>query len=332
MRLRLILSLALFAGSSCARLSRPELQPASPVTAIGSEEVLPSPPVEMGEVLEPMVPTPVPPRRPAEAGPNWSARAPASAPRTRSQSGRLAAVAAPGDGVVACDVVNDDVPEAECRDYERQKARLAPGLMSFDPPTTMLVGMSYELTLSVGLAANAEAVRAVVRQEGRRLEERAIPVGKYMTASLSGGAFQIESTGQEGPARTLGADRSDVWQWRVTPLAKGKQRLLLTVSVEAMGPGGARSRFALVTRPIEIAVEVSPADAQKAKADDREKRLKQGTSMLNLLRDWLMALAAVIAAAGGVWLGIRRFGREKPAGETKGASASAPSPSSARGA
>jgi hypothetical protein len=113
------------------------------------------------------------------------------------------AARAQSDEPVPCDAVDDDVPAADCREYTRQKSRLRPGMLAFDPPAKMTVGVTYDLTLSIGKTADVEEIRAVVRREERRLEERTLQVGAFMTATLTGNAFEIVPIGE-----TCGSGRS----------------------------------------------------------------------------------------------------------------------------
>jgi hypothetical protein len=218
-----------------------------------------------------------------------------------------------GDGLISCDAVEDDVSPADCREFTRQKARLRPGMLAFDPPAKMTVNVTYDLTLSIGKAADAEEVRADVRREGRRLEERAVQVGAFMTAKLTGTAFTIKLQGEEPAERKLGADRREVWQWQVTPTQPGPQRLLLKVSADAVRADGQRHRFSLANRPVDVLVEVSASQRRENRAKALEDSLGRGARVMSALEKWLIGLAALLAAAGGAWLAVRKFGKGKDA-------------------
>ncbi len=223
-----------------------------------------------------------------------------------------------GEGeLVSCDAVDNDVSAADCREFTRQKARLRPGTLAFDPPAKMTVGVTYDLTLSVGRAEDGEEVRADVRREGRRLEERNLQVGAFMTAELTGTAFTINLQGNPDPARKLGADRREIWQWQVTPTQSGPQRLLLKVSADAVAANGTRHRFSLANRPVDVLVEVSASQRRENRTRAIEDSLGRGARVMSALEKWLIGLAALLAAAGAAWLAVRKFGKPKePAGET----------------
>jgi hypothetical protein len=303
MRRRVILLFpAVFACSHCAA---PEPPPA-PQPSTDSATWDPGDPAP-GSVPVPVAPTTdvpgraIPPDRPAaSARPPLTGRAPAVA---RSVD----------DGLISCDAVDDDVSPADCREFTRQKARLRPGMLAFDPPTKMTVGITYDLTLSIGKAADAEEVRADVRREGRRLEERALQVGAFMTANLTGTAFTIKLQGEEPAERKLGADRREIWQWQVTPIQPGPQRLLLKVSADAVRPDGQRHRFSLANRPVDVLVEVSASQRRENRAKALEDSLGRGARVMSALEKWLIGFAALLAAAGGAWLAVRKFGKGKDA-------------------
>ncbi|AQR72997.1 hypothetical protein BXU08_04315 [Sphingomonas sp. LM7] len=226
--------------------------------------------------------------------------------------------AASRDEPVSCDAIDDDVSAADCAEFTRQKARLRPGMLAFDPPAKMTVGVTYDLTLSIGKAADAEDVRADVRREGRRIEERSLQVGAFMTANLTGTAFTIKLQGDQPAERKLGADRREIWQWQVTPSRAGQQRLLLKVSADAVAADGRRHRFALANRPVDVLVEVSAAQRREDRTKGIEDSLGRGARVMSALEKWLIGLAALLAAAGGAWLALRKFGRGKEASDEPG--------------
>ena len=311
MRRRVILLLPiLFACSHCAGPEpSPEPNPSTDSAAVEPRDPAtapapgPTPPPAATEI-----PVVIDDRPLGSAGPPAGAGA-ATPPRTVTRT--------EGDGLVACDAVDDDVSAADCREYTRQKARLRPGMLAFDPPAKMTVGVTYDLTLSIGKVADAEEVRDVVRREGRRLEERTLQIGAFMTASLTGNAFEITLQGGDGPSRKLGADRREIWQWQVKPVRAGAQRLLLTVSADAIGTDGKPRRFSLANRPVDVMVEVSAAQRRESRAKAIEDSLGRGARVMSALEKWLIGLAALLAAAGGAWLAVRKFGKSKEAAGEK---------------
>lgn len=300
----------LFACSHCAGPEpSPEPNPNTDSATMGPEDPTTAPP----EIRPPKTASggsTIPRDRPSN-----SAGPPVTAGGTRTPvTGSAPAVARSNDdGLVSCDAVDDDVSAADCREFTRQKARLRPGMLAFDPPSRMTVGVTYDLTLSIGKAADAEDVRADVRREGRRLEERTLQVGAFMTAQLTGTAFTIKLQGDQPAERKLGADRREIWQWQVTPTQPGAQRLLLKVSADAMRADGQRHRFSLSNRPVDVLVEVSASQRRESRAKAIEDSLGRGARVMSALEKWLIGLAALLAAAGGAWLAIRKFGKGKEA-------------------
>lgn len=212
-----------------------------------------------------------------------------------------------------CPAVDYATSAAQCRRFTEEKATLEAGLGVFNTPSEMVVGESRDLVLGVGKKADAAEVHESVGGNAAQHVEVRTPVGHFMTATLSGGGFDITP---EGPQpKTLAADRSEVWQWRITAKEAGPQKLLLTISVDATAPDGSRSRYDLARKPIDINVKVTDAQRRDARAKALEDKLRRGTGVMGALEKWLIALAAVVVALGGVWIAVRTFGKGKDKGD-----------------
>jgi hypothetical protein len=223
--------------------------------------------------------------------------------------------ASAGAETVFCEAVDHDTSAAECRRYTRDRANLQAGLGVFEAPREMKLGESRDLVLSVGKKANAEEVHAAVGTERAKHVEITTQVGHYMTATLSGGGFDITPSGPQ--AKTLAADRSEVWQWRIKAKEEGAQKLMLTISVDAQAADGSRSRYDLETKTFDIAVNVTDSERRARKAQEIKKNLDAGTTVLSGLEKLFIALTAVVVALGGVWIAIRTFGKKKDAEKPK---------------
>jgi len=208
-----------------------------------------------------------------------------------------------------CPAVDYVTSEAQCRRFTEEKATLDTGLGVFNPPSEMVVGESRDLVLGVGKKEDAAEVHESVGGNATQHVEVRTPVGHFMTATLSGGGFDITPAGPQ--PKTLAADRSEVWQWRITAKEAGPQKLLLTISVDATAPDGTRSRYDLARKPIDINVKVTDAQRRDARAKSVEDSLRRGTGMMGALEKWLIALGAVVVALGGVWIAVRTFGKGK---------------------
>ncbi|MBO9713796.1 hypothetical protein [Sphingomonas sp.] len=214
--------------------------------------------------------------------------------------------AAPADDY--CEAIDAYVGKVQCARLTDQKHRLSEGIAAFNPPTKMTVGKPMDLTLALGKKADAERVDAALNTPAPTTVRVhvAAKLGRYMRATLTGGAFDIKPLTPE--QQDLGADRFGIWTWHVTPKEAGDQPLQLSVEAEAVGLDGQPTRIALASQQITIHVGVT--GVQRA-----EEGIANGTSVLTGLEGLLLKLAAVVAAAGGVWLALRRFGKGKPGPE-----------------
>lgn len=224
--------------------------------------------------------------------------------------------ASAGGDPIYCEAVDRDTSASECRRFTRERANLQAGLGVFEAPKEMMLGESRDLILSVGKKANAEEVRATVGRDRSKHVEIATQVGHYMTATLTGGGFDITPSGPQ--PKTLAADRSEVWQWRIKAKEEGPQKLVLTISVDAEEADGSRSRYDLESKTFDIAVNVTDSERRARRAQNIKKDMDSGTTVLGGLEKLLIALAAVVAALGGVWIAIRTFGKKKDADKPKG--------------
>lgn len=212
-----------------------------------------------------------------------------------------------------CPAVDYVTSAAQCRRFTQEKATLDAGLGVFNPPKEMVVGESRDLVLSVGRKGDAAEIHeSVGGNESQHVEVRT-PVGHFMTATLSGGGFDITPQGPQ--QKTLAADRSESWQWRIKAKEPGPQKLLLTISVDATAADGTRSRYDLARKPIDINVAVTDAQRRDDRAKALEDKLRRGTGVMGALEKWLLALGAVIIALGGVWIAVRTFGKGKDKGD-----------------
>jgi hypothetical protein len=209
-----------------------------------------------------------------------------------------------------CDAIDTEASPKDCARFTRERANLAEGLAVFNPPSQMTVGDSLDVTLSVGKRVDAAEVRASVAGDRKGHVEIRTRVGHFMTATLSGGGFEIKP---EGPQRaTLGADRREIWLWHVTAKQAGAQQLLLTVSTDATASDGTRSRYSLATRPFAVAVKVSAAENRQEKAKAIKGDIDNGTMVLGGLQNLLIAIGLAVTALGGIWWAIRNFGKKPP--------------------
>ncbi|MET0308115.1 MAG: hypothetical protein ABW023_05355 [Sphingomonas sp.] len=208
-----------------------------------------------------------------------------------------------------CPAVDFATSAAQCRKFTQEKNTIEAGLGVFNPPREMVVGESRDLVLGVGRRADTTEIRESVGGNAAQQVEVRTPIGHHMTATLSGGGFDVAPSGPQ--SKTLSADRREVWQWRITAKEAGPQQLLLVISVDAAPQNGAPARYELARKPISIQVNVTDAEKRERRTKALEDKIGHGTRVLSALEKWLIALGAVIVALGGVWIGIRTFGKGK---------------------
>jgi hypothetical protein len=212
-----------------------------------------------------------------------------------------------------CPAVDFATSVAQCRRFTQEKSTIESGLGVFNPPSEMVVGESRDLVLGVGRKADTTEIHESVGGNASQQVEIRTPIGHHMTATLSGGGFDIAPEGPQ--SKTLSADRREVWQWRIKAKEAGPQQLLLVISVDASAQDGAQTRYELARKPIAIQVNVTDAEKREQRTKALEDRIGHGTRVLSALEKWLIALGAVVVALGGVWIAVRTFGKGKDKGD-----------------
>jgi hypothetical protein len=211
------------------------------------------------------------------------------------------------DAMIRCAAFRANMTQARCDDLVQQQRELEAGVAAFNPQRAMTLNKPVRLTLTIG--AQAEAAD-VVRTAGGTPGQAAtvgIRIGRYMTATLTGSAFQIVPVGN--PQRDLGASSAETWQWDVTPLSRGPQTLQAQIETFAESQGE-RTRVSLFrSDPVSIDVAVTGEQARADAINQASRELETTKPLLDNLAIWLGSLAAVVLAAGIVWWRIRNFGR-----------------------
>lgn len=231
------------------------------------------------------------PRRPGAAR--------AEVARATASGGETASPAA----AEPCEAIRGRVASAtDCREYGRQRAALRDGLAAFRPPE-MTVGTPTTMTLAVGAAEQAKAVVESLGGDAATVKRIEIRIGDSLAAELAGSPdlFKIAPTGRV--VKPMPDNHRQSWAWDVTPLVAGAHNLTLTIGVPAIGASGAAD-FYLESKVYPVKVVARPPTPIGV--------LDAVAKFLTSLRGLLIALAAVIAAAGGVWLGLRNFGKKAP--------------------
>lgn len=171
--------------------------------------------------------------------------------------------------------------------YQRQGPTYSPtlmkvtrGVLAFNPPSEMRQGITEPV--EVGIARSDELRDALVAElEGRgQVQHLEIPTATFMRVRLSGGkAFDIDDKTDEVEQVVEATAR---WQFDVTPLRRGMQKLHLSVSYRLRVPGTSHTGYKavpVVERDIRVRVNVGYVVAHN--------------------RRWLITTAVAVAAAAG---------------------------------
>jgi len=147
--------------------------------------------------------------------------------------------------------------------------------------------------------------------EGQQLTTpRAVFVSATMRVTLlPDSGFDIRP--QSADVQNTGVDRTATWEWKVTPLRGGKATLFAKVEVGKRNPDGTFAVANTYTRRVAVHVKVG---TWAGFGNALKRASTVGELLGTLFSAWektLIALAALIAAASGVWLAIRNWGKAK---------------------
>jgi len=199
-----------------------------------------------------------PAARPAQwaaqgATPAWQGAPPGQAgyapgPAADYAAGPAAGYAAPGAGGP------QPVPQADDWISRVVRDTVHPGLLAFNPPAEMQQGRPERI--EVGIARSPElrdALTAGLRGRGVT-EVLQVDAGPVMGVELRGSSFQVTPL---SPIEQLVVPLAR-WEFDITPLRSGSQKLTLCVSIriDAPFPGGGRIAVPVLERDIRIHVNV----------------------------------------------------------------------------
>jgi hypothetical protein len=234
---------------------------------------------------------------------------------TDNGAANLTANATTTNDQVDCAAIRDLASPSDCAAFTAQAKNIEQGLGAFNAPAAMTVRQPTEVRFAVGtIAAASETIESA---GGAIYKTIRVPtkIGRYMTATLGGPGFKIEN---QGPAqRDLGASRSEVWIWDVTPQRKGKLNLQLEVSVEAANAQGQRTRITLSRKIVPVEVAVSKADSIREQAEqsarDADLAAKVSKAWASFFTNLALAITAIGALIGAIWyFKIRKPGDPAP--------------------
>jgi hypothetical protein len=193
------------------------------------------------------------------------------------------------------------------------------GLGAFVKPPTWTVGNRYTLQFVVG---QEQATLAEVSEDRELTTARRIWMASTMRVTLDPNPdFEIKPQNSEQEIQDLSPDRTAAWFWNVRPLKAGDYTLYARVETLERGPDGQLIKgadgklksHAYPPKKVDIRVRVG---TQQGVMNAIDNASSFGDAFTGLFQSWqkaLVALTALIVAASGAWLAIRRWG--KPAKE-----------------
>ncbi|MFQ3666156.1 MAG: hypothetical protein SNJ79_09045, partial [Sphingomonadaceae bacterium] len=277
----------------------------------------PGEPISARPPLAAPEPTPSPPSIPGREGPPVGPPAVAPPPATGAPP---ASPSPPGDpspaekagpdGRTWCAVVEERLPPEECAFL----SSVARGTGAFRAPDRMRKDEVTSVTLAISRTAGSDAPsRALAGAPGT--ERRFAPaVGRFLKAELLASAGLAVTPDPKTPElQDLYASDEAFWRWTVMAKERGRHDLTIRTRVMTRLPDGSfapRGEPFTDSRTVEVVVE--GAAAVRARAEEASGLLEAVQAPTESLTRLLVAVAAAIAALGGVWLAIRNFGRKRP--------------------
>ncbi len=188
------------------------------------------------------------------------------------------------------------LPVAVCAAYER----LRPAMAGFNTPNEIALGETVPIRfVLVRDAAAGRVAEALEGLPGGR-EEFPVQASRYMRAQLIARTAGLAVT-------PLGDERQDLlsrpeiaWDWNVTATAAGTQRLTLRLFAELGRDDSGKLWETSEDRVIQVRV---PADVRAAGL------LQRLSTLADSGKGAVVALTALVAALGGLWLAVRHIGR-----------------------
>jgi hypothetical protein len=293
-------------------INRPAIAPSKmarpPVTSPPSP--MPAPPPQ----VQPPVPSPItlpatlPATLPTATPRNGQQQDPT--PAAPSAPGPVQPAAAqPGPGSrVWCPALEERMSAEDCATL----SAVARGTGAFKTPERIERGKHETVILAVSrVAGSTDPSAAIAGAEG--VERRFAPaVGRYMEASLlSGPGLEIVIDPRTAELQDLGAGDGALWRWTITAVDPGTHELTIRTRVMTRLPDGSftpRGSPYIDTRKVTVFVSTIDVIADNAEnAGTVLTALSKPTENLSTL---VGAIAALLAAIGGLWFAVRNFGKK----------------------
>ncbi len=208
---------------------------------------------------------------------------------------------------VFCPELEEDVPALLCERIRQVNS----GVAAVKANSNMIVGETQVVRLVVSRSGDEEAVVDEIGGPDSIYKKFKLSTGRYMEARLTVDNG-LEITPTDWVRKDLGAGDVEDWEWNVKALAEGRFKVLLLTRVLKRQDDGT-----FITRP--------GRESEPQYVDVKITRSQEVEQQLGVFKRWLDALAApaeslgnlltllgtVIAAAGGLWLAIRQFGKRE---------------------
>ena len=199
--------------------------------------------------------------------------------------------------LVECEIFDrQQISERDCREAERQNSAIEAGIagLNYDKtmyvnpktpyPVTLLLGAKADSTLEIETAPSDNQVTQTI--SGFQLSD-------FIAIELTGDGFTIEPRGDV--QKRLVGDRQESWRWMVSPTVTGKRRLEVKIKTKICIEGRCVEKNKKPKYyPVEVVVRPKPIS----------ESILGGLSTLQKI---LVALAAVVTAAAGLWAALRKF-------------------------
>lgn len=195
---------------------------------------------------------------------------------------------------------NEIVPPAVCAAF----GRLKPALAGFNAPAEVQLGDTVPIRFVISRDQTPPA--ELLRDLPGTAREFPVRVARFVRAELTARGGGLVVTPRSAARQDLLTRPQASWDWDVEAKAGGTQRLTLRVSIEVGQDDSGKLWETSQDRQILVRV---PADARFASL------LRRSVPLVGDLRTLVIALTALVAALGALWLAIRRFGRTDNSGE-----------------
>jgi len=191
---------------------------------------------------------------------------------------------------------NELLPPAICAAY----AQLKPALAGFNAPAEISLGDSVPIRFVIARNAAARAPAEALKNLPGAAEEFTVQTSRYVRAELIARSPGLTVEART-PARQDLLSRPEIaWDWDVTAVHGGQQRLTLRISAELATDRSGKLWETSEDRQINVVV---PLDTRATNLFQRLLPVLQDARLV------VLAIVALLGALGALWLAFRHFGK-----------------------